>query len=473
MRPVDLANRVTPQRANAVEAVPNISVAAIVIAVMMAVCFIGLSHEASYIGNDEEVSVERGAGMKEHEKFEKDVNAAPASRKIAFLTMIGIGAYCLFTRKRNVSISFGPTAMLLIACFVLVTASYLWSIDRGQTMREIVRIFAYFFIAASLTLRFRPREICWVLATMGLGSVICALSVEILTGNFRPWISNYRLSGSTHSNVLASHAMVTALVCFAFWRSSRRPWLLQTVLLAMLGVLLLTKTRGALATSFVGMGTIYFAGKSPRSGFLALSLFMTALSLAALLYVAVGSEAQNRVQDALLMGRSEGATTLTGRLPLWKELGYHVEERPWIGHGYGAFWTTDQMQKLEGKLEWYPGHSHNVYMQTLLDVGLLGLVLFLALVLSCLGRARNLMRTTNDPTYRFVFGFLVAGFMDGLVEVSFVYPRGLGLLVAIVMFSLVMVHAPFASLAANAYEKSNSVEPSSTDLNYRVGLSFQ
>ncbi len=451
----------------------KISGAAIVISVMMAVCFIGLSHDASYIGNNEEISVERGAGLKEHEKFEKDVNAAPASRKIAFLAMIGIGGYCLLTRRNVVSFHVGPTALLMAACLFLIVCSFFWSTDRGQTTREIIRISAYFFIAASLTLRLRPREICFVLATMGLGSVICALSVEILTGNFRPWISDFRLKGSIHSNVLASHAMVTALVCFAFWRSSRRPWILQTVLLAMLGVILLTKTRGALATSFVGMGTIFFAGKSLRSGLLALSLLMTAWSLAALLYVVAGSEAQNRVQGALLMGRSEGATTLTGRVPLWKELWRQSRDHRWIGYGYGAFWTTDQMQKLERKLQWYPGHSHSAYMQTMLDVGLIGLMLFLALALACLGRARNLIRAAKDPAYYFVVGFLTAGFVDGLVEVSFVYPRGLGLLVAIAMFSLVIVHAPVASLAAEATRNDKSEEVSTLGLNYRSRLSVQ
>ncbi len=455
-----------------VGAAQPVSVSAIVIAVMMAICFVGLSHDASYIGNNEEISVERGAGLKEHEKFEKDVNAAPATRKLAFLAMIGIGGYCLLTRKRNVSLYFGPTAMLMAACLVLIVTSILWSTDRGQTAREIIRILAYFFIAASLALRFRPREICAVLAAMGLGSVICALSVELLTGNFRPWLSDFRLRGSIHSNVLASHAMVTALVCFAFWRSSRRPWMLRVVLLAMLGVILLTKTRGALATSGVGMGIIFFAGKSPRAGILAISLLLTTMCLGGLLYVAAGSKVQARVQNALLMGRSEGATTLTGRLPLWKELWRQSSEHRWVGFGYGAFWTTDQMQKLEGKLKWYPGHSHSVYVQTILDVGLFGIVLFLALALTCLRRAYSLLRTTQDPAYYFILGFLVAGFVDGLVEVSFVYPRGLGLLVAIAMFSLVMVHAPLGSPVLDANRKRKPEDFVTLGLNDQSQFSF-
>lgn len=436
----------------------GISTAAIMVALVMAACFVALSHDASYVGTGEEVSVERGAGLKEHEKFEEDVNAAPAQRKIAFLVMIGVGFYCLLTRKEQVTLHFGPTVMLMFACLGIVLASFFWSIDRGETMREIVRIVAYVFIAASLSLRFRPRELCTVLVTMGLASVTCALSVEILTGNFRPWAGDFRLKGSIHSNVLASHAMVAALICFAFRQSVSKPWLIKAVLVAMVSVIILTKTRGALATSCVGMGTIYFASKSPRAGLLAVSLLLTTICLVSLLYVAAGSQAQNRIQGALLMGRSEGATTLTGRLPLWQELWFQSRDHRWLGHGYGAFWTIDQMQKLEDKLRWYPGHSHSVYMQTILDVGVFGILIFIALVLSCLARARRLIRRTQDPAYYFVLGFLTAGFVDGIVEVSFVYPRGLGLLVAISMFSLILVRAPARSLASKPKRKIKAGE---------------
>jgi len=446
----DRANDSLDENSPTPVAVERISRAAIVIAAVMALCFIGLSHDSSYIGTTEEKSVERGAGLKEHAKFEKNINAAPAYRQLAFLTMIGVGFFCMLTRRDNVTLHFGPTAMLLLACLILVVGSLFWSTDQRETAKEIVRIIAYCFIAASLALRLRPREICFVLATMGVGSILCACSVEALTGNFRIWRGDYRLNGSIHSNVLASHATIVLLVCYAFLRSSQRPQLLRAILLAMLGVIVLTKTRGALATSFVGMGAIYFAGKLPRARFLAISLITMAASLVGMLYVVVGSEAQNRVQETLLMGRSEGVTTLTGRLPLWKELWRESREHRLLGYGYGAFWTTDRMKKLNQRLKWYPGHSHSVYVHTILDVGLVGIAIFFALVLACLARARKLILATNDPAYYFVLGLLIAGFVDGLLEVSFVYPRGLGLLVAMSMFSLIWVHPPLEGFAVEA-----------------------
>ena len=110
-------------------------------------------------------------------------------------------------------------------------------------------------------------------------------------------------------------------------------------------------------------------------------------------------------------------------------------------------------------------------MQTILDVGLIGLMMFVLLALTCLVRARKLMRITSDPAFSFSFGFLVAGFVDGLVEVSFVYPRGLGLVVAISIFSLVIVHAPETNRTTVASEDRKSNPLGRVSRGYRSQLS--
>ncbi len=420
--------------------VGDASRAAIMIGVVMAFCLIGLSHEKSYLASSEEMSIEAGAGFDQHEKLEKDLNAAPLYRKIAFVTLFAVGAYCLLTTSRGATLKFGPAMILMAFCLTLVMASFLWSIEPEKTGRELVRIVVYAGLAFAMAMRFRPREIVLILALMASASVVVACGAEILTGSFRPWRSGYRLHGTLHTNVLASHAMVTILAAFAFLRDSRRRWLIATVLLAMLLVILLTKTRGAIVTSTAGVCAIYLAGRPFRSSVLAASLLGVSLSAAALLVVVAGHGIQSRVQETLALGRSEGVATLTGRLPLWKTLWRESRDRRWLGYGYGAFFTTERMQQLEEELQWYPGHAHSAYLQTVLDIGLVGAALMLALIVANLRRAYRLVRRTGDPAYRFIFGLLAAGFVDGLVEVSFVYPRGLGLFVAMAMFSLAVAH---------------------------------
>jgi O-antigen ligase len=172
-----------------------------------------------------------------------------------------------------------------------------------------------------------------------------------------------------------------------------------------------------------------------------------------LVFVLADSGLQSRAENALLLGRSEGATTLTGRLPLWAALWEKSEGRRWLGFGYGAFWTVDRMRELNKDLGWYPGHSHSAYLHTMLDIGLVGAALMLSLAGAGVWQARRLVHRTGEPAYKFVLGLLAAGFVDGLVVVSFVYPRGLGLLLAMALFVLMTRHPALATAKSSSLDR--------------------
>ena len=73
------------------------------------------------------------------------------------------------------------------------------------------------------------------------------------------------------------------------------------------------------------------------------------------------------------MGRSEDMTTLTGRVPLWDELLHEVGKRPLWGHGYLAFWDAEQVEYLSDLLKWEIPHGHNMYIDVLIDGGIVAL----------------------------------------------------------------------------------------------------
>jgi len=81
--------------------------------------------------------------------------------------------------------------------------------------------------------------------------------------------------------------------------------------------------------------------------------------------------------DILLfaLGRNE---TLSGRTELWKAIGEVIQQRPWTGYGFGAFWLgSEGMSGYIGQLlHWYPGHAHNGFLDIWLQLGLVGVILF-------------------------------------------------------------------------------------------------
>ena len=422
------------------------------IGLLLGLCLIGLTHAEIYLEQHEHgVSVELGAGMQDLEKFEENVNAAPVYRKLGFLGLLAIAAYCFFTSPRGVVLKPSMVLLLMGSCLFVVMASYFWSAGRQETGRELIRIVAYIGVAIAFARRFQPRELIKVLMLMAMVSVLAACVVDVVAGGFKPWASGYRLHGTLHSNLLAHQALIALLVAFALHQTSAKPWVWKSIFLAMLAVILLTKTRGALASAILGLTTIAMVGRPFRSVLLLTSCVGTVTLAAALLVAVMGSEVQHRLQNAAALGRSEGVGTLTGRVPLWQAVLKESKDHRWKGYGYGAFWNSDRTIKLSKQLDWFPGHSHSAYLQTVLDVGYVGAALMLMLVFAALARAFLLLRSTGDPAYKFVIGLLMAGLIDGIVEVSFVYPRELGLFVAIAMFMLVVAH-PQSEVAPEAEE---------------------
>ena len=69
-----------------------------------------------------------------------------------------------------------------------------------------------------------------------------------------------------------------------------------------------------------------------------------------------------------MVGRSE---TITGRDAIWKILVPLAMNKPMFGYGFGGFWTTN-MRELATVIQ-----SHNGYLDIVLNIGFIGLFLFL------------------------------------------------------------------------------------------------
>jgi len=75
--------------------------------------------------------------------------------------------------------------------------------------------------------------------------------------------------------------------------------------------------------------------------------------------------------------------TLSGRIPLWQNLGEKISQQPLLGYGYGTFWlgTEGPAAVIWKNLEWGVTHAHNGYLDLWLQLGLPGIGLALYLLL--------------------------------------------------------------------------------------------
>ncbi len=109
--------------------------------------------------------------------------------------------------------------------------------------------------------------------------------------------------------------------------------------------------------------------------------------------------------------------TLTGRTELWS-LCLTFVKNPLIGVGYESFWLGERLQIFWSKYWWHPIQAHNGYIDTYLDLGMIGLFLLLGLILSIYKRIK---KTLNNDFYLGIFQlpFFIAYLIYNITENAF------------------------------------------------------
>lgn len=113
--------------------------------------------------------------------------------------------------------------------------------------------------------------------------------------------------------------------------------------------------------------------------------------------------------------------TLSGRTILWDTLWQFIREKPWLGYGYGSFFSGESREAtlLWQIHDWSPVHSHNGYVQLWLNLGLIGLIVFLLGYASCLFNSLFKYLVFKDIRMLWIFLFLIYTVFLNMTEVSF------------------------------------------------------
>ncbi|SDS27976.1 O-antigen ligase [Paenibacillaceae bacterium GAS479] len=106
-----------------------------------------------------------------------------------------------------------------------------------------------------------------------------------------------------------------------------------------------------------------------------------------------------------LMGRS---ADLTGRTDIWFVTKEFIWDKLWFGYGYGSFWHSKYVDELRGILN-YPllASSHSGLYDLLLDIGMIGLVLFIIHYFSLLKRVVSQLFNSSNRGVAIWFLILV------------------------------------------------------------------
>jgi O-antigen ligase len=169
-----------------------------------------------------------------------------------------------------------------------------------------------------------------------------------------------------------------------------------------------------------------------------------AIGLGTLLLVASGvtmlSVDSQRV--IAVLGRS---ADLTGRTQIWALASFYIPERPVLGYGYSGFWNGASPESLTiehamgGKIM----YSHNGYLETLLNLGVVGFLLTLAFLGRGVKRAYNWSEHAQSRVGLWPLAFLLFFMLYNLGECS-IFIQGLewSICVAVVVSTDPALYAP-------------------------------
>ncbi len=313
-----------------------------------------------------------------------------------------------------------PLVLLGLSLVLSTTSAVVHGWTRSELWHQVV-LFAeamallYFFAVAPTTVT----DVRAVILTFCL-----TLSATILVSWFIPGVSGSDaiLGGITSKgglNVLGAFLSCgTALLLGIFLQTDRTSSRIVVLLcmVVVLSTLVLTRSRGA----WLGFGVaVLYALLRVRSGWL-----WTVLVFAALLLLGVGP-----LRDVLLSRASEtseGDPSFLGRLFLWS-YAWKIFKANWLlGVGFDNFRYVKHFYGYPGQLWWIVRfHAHNIFLEMLVDLGVVGFTAFCWLYLRTLFRLDRIVRARTPDRWALALGLgaaLVAYAAHGLFDyVAFQY----------------------------------------------------
>ena len=118
----------------------------------------------------------------------------------------------------------------------------------------------------------------------------------------------------------------------------------------------------------------------------------------------------------------------TGRLDEWKVAWSQFKRAPVVGHGAGTYQDAWARYRPDGN---FVLDAHSLYMETLDELGVVGLVLLLTALLTILARAASRIRGRGRPMYAAVFAVLLGWAIHAGVDWDWEMP-----VVTVIFFSL-------------------------------------
>ena len=352
-----------------------------------------------------------------------DVGGVRITRLIAPLALLAIIA--ILSRSGN-AIRPAPPLFWAGAYALWALASGLWTVSVPGTtfLLASLAICLIYMVAFALALTTR-RQLLQLLYTIAICSLVVG-TFSVLAfldrGPFAATLQEGRVQGATGDpSFFAALQLIALPLILVLAAHERRLWVRSGLLLAAvvnIASVFSTVSRGGfLQLLAVVLLLILFPARSMfgTPGRKAAVLLVIVLGGAAF-FTRYSVDLAPRLETILTQGGGGESETASGRLIVWPAARTAFGENPVGGIGYGAFVETsiDRIFETEnttiGGFHVHPEQVHNTFLGTLAEIGAVGFVLFVGLLVSTV---LTLLRTAARA--RKIGDHLVSGVANALV----------------------------------------------------------
>ena len=300
---------------------------------------------------------------------------------------------CLLLFRHQYTIKTITQGKVIWILVFLVPFSVFWSYSPDITLR---RGFAFMetctfglYLASRYDFKEQLKLIAWALGIAALISLFYTLAFPIYG------IENGVHEGAWRGPYVQKNifARMLALSCLSYtqitYETLIQKYLLFGGLILSFSLMILTNSKTALIILILLAIVNYILQTLSIKDTLAIPLVLT-------LFLLIGSSIIIIIKNAAALLAIVGKDlTLSGRTTLWTWLIEQIKLRPLFGYGYMGFWNNLEARSILHKYSntpYIPPHSHNGYLDLVLNFGCVGMVVFIITLVLLIRRSYLLMR---------------------------------------------------------------------------------
>jgi O-antigen ligase len=332
-------------------------------------------------------------------------NGGALYNQVIWLLLPIIGLYLISARLSLAKQLWSNLNRWFLVLIALLGASAAWSIDSGATIRQYIHLISIVIDAVAAALigwhaRRLQNVMRPILTTILLVSLWFGMTYPDLAITPNEWGGRGFWHGlATQKNGLAGLA---SLGC-VFWMHAflaKEAGFFKCLLGGGISFACLILSRGSsalMATIFCsGLLTLLLTSPVAYRRYMpyVIGFFCTIVLLyaVAVLKVVPGLD----ILLTPITAFSGKDSTFSDRAIIWQTINDHIKLSPLIGSGYSAYWVgpvpTSPSYVFLGVMWFYPGNSHNGYLEIINDVGFVGLAVLLAFIFGYIRQALDLMK---------------------------------------------------------------------------------